>query len=113
MKMQQCNETNREAWWLIGRFDAFCPKDRGFDSCFSRQVGTFGKSFTHSCLWRFGVKLRYSIRIGIDLVAARHVPPIIEKRPCIYHFLPPSAPPNILVCPPNIFGKSTPVSMLW
>ena len=21
-----------------------------------------------------------------------HVPPIIEKRPCIYHFLPPSAP---------------------
>src|SRR6218665_471747 len=22
-------------------------------------------------------------------------------------------PPNILVCPPNIFDKSTPVSMLW
>src|SRR6218665_1946183 len=33
-----------------------------------------------------------------------HVPPIIEKRPCIYHYLPPSRnpPPNILVCPPNI-----------
>jgi len=35
-------------------------------------------------------------------------PPIIEKRPCICHFLPPCAPPNILVCPPNIFDKSTP-----
>src|SRR6218665_3128423 len=31
-----------------------------------------------------------------------HVPPIIEKRPCIFHFLPPFAP--------NIFDKSTPVS---
>ena len=30
-----------------------------------------------------------------------HVPPIIEKRRCIYHFLPPFAP--------NIFDKSTPV----
>jgi len=38
-----------------------------------------------------------------------HVPPIIEKRPCIYHFLPPFAPPNTLVCPPNIFDKSAPV----
>ena len=27
-----------------------------------RHVGTLGKSFTHSCLWRFGVKLRHSIR---------------------------------------------------
>src|SRR6218665_1667559 len=35
-------------------------------------------------------------------------PPIIEKRPCIYHFLPPFSP-NILVCPNNIFDKSTPV----
>src|SRR6218665_3329834 len=30
-----------------------------------------------------------------------HVPPIIEKHPCIYHFLPPFAP--------NIFDKPTPV----
>ena len=37
-------------------------------------------------------------------------PPIIENRPCIYHFLPPLAPSNILVCPPNIFVKSTPVT---
>ena len=28
----------------------------------SRHVGTLGKSFTRSCLWRFGVKLRHSIR---------------------------------------------------
>jgi len=27
----------------------------------SRHVGTLGKSLTHSCLWRFGVKLRRSI----------------------------------------------------
>src|SRR6218665_2987965 len=84
--MQQYNEINRESWWLIGRFNAFRPKDRGFDSRSSRHLGTFGKSFTHSCLWRFGVKLRY---IGINLVAAR----AREKRPCIYHFLPPSSPP--------------------
>jgi len=28
----------------------------------SRHAGTLGKSFTCSCLWRFGVKLRNSIR---------------------------------------------------
>ena len=40
--------------------------------------------------------------IGVDFGGQPgHMPPIIEKRPCIYHFLPPSAP-NILVCPPNI-----------
>src|SRR6218665_245229 len=49
-------------WWLIGRFGAFCPKDRGFESLFSRHVGTLGKSFTHSCLWRFGMELRHNIR---------------------------------------------------
>ena len=37
--------------------------------------------------------------------------PIIEKRSCIYHFLPPFASPDILVCPPNIFDKSTPVGL--
>jgi len=37
------------------------------------------------------------------------VPPIIEERPCIYRLLPPSFPTDILVCPPNIFDKSTPV----
>src|SRR6218665_2952275 len=49
-------------WWRIGRVDDFQPEDRGFDSRSSRHVGTLGKSFTCSCLWRFGVKLRYSIR---------------------------------------------------
>src|SRR6218665_2538365 len=48
------------AWWLVGRFVAFHPKGRGFESRSSRHVGTLGKSFTHSCLWRFGVKLRHS-----------------------------------------------------
>ena len=50
------------AWWLIGRLDAFRLKGRGFESRSSRHMGTLGKSFTHSCLWRFGVKLRHSIR---------------------------------------------------
>src|SRR6218665_3115690 len=46
------------AWWLIDRFVAFRPKGRGFESRSSRHVGTFVKSFTHTCLWRFAVKLR-------------------------------------------------------
>ena len=48
--------------WRISWVDAFCPKGHGFDSRSSRHVGTFGKSFSHSCLWRLGVKLRHSIR---------------------------------------------------
>ena len=51
-----------EAWWLIGRFDAFRLKGRGFESRSSRHVGTLGKSFTHNCLWRFGLKLQHRIR---------------------------------------------------
>ena len=47
--------------WRIGRVDAFRPKGHGFDSSSSRHVGTLGKSFTHSCLWRFGVKFRHSV----------------------------------------------------
>ena len=48
--------------WRFGRVDGFRPKGRGFDSRSSRQVGTVGKSFTYSCLWRFGVKFRHSVR---------------------------------------------------
>jgi len=35
---------------------------QGFDSRYSRHIGTLCKSFTHSCLCRFGVKFRHSIR---------------------------------------------------
>ena len=42
------------AWWR--------PKGRGFECRSSRHEGTLGKPFTHSCLRRFGVKLRHSIR---------------------------------------------------
>src|SRR6218665_2761179 len=52
-------------WWLIGRFDASRPKRHGFDSRSSRHVETLGKSFTRSCLWCFGVKLRHSIRAAL------------------------------------------------
>src|SRR6218665_1689166 len=48
--------------WRTGRVDAFRPKGHGFDSRFSHHVVTLGKSFTHSCLWRIGVKFRHSIR---------------------------------------------------
>ena len=34
----------------------------GLKSRSSRHVGTLDKSFAHSCLWRFSVKLRHSIR---------------------------------------------------
>ena len=44
--------------WRIGRVDAFLPKGHGFDSRSSRHAGTLGKSFTHNCLFRFGVKFR-------------------------------------------------------
>src|SRR6218665_3323113 len=50
-----------ETWWLIGRVDICRPEGRGCKSRSSRHVGTLGKSFTHSRLWRFGVKLRHSI----------------------------------------------------
>ena len=40
----------------------FVLKGRGFESRSSLHAGTLGKSFTRSCLWRFGVKLRRSIR---------------------------------------------------
>jgi len=36
----------------------FRPKGRGLESCSIHHVGILGKSFTCSCLWRFGVKLR-------------------------------------------------------
>ena len=49
-------------WWRIGRVEAFRPKGHEFESRSSRHVGTLGKFLTHSSLWRFGVKLRHSIR---------------------------------------------------
>ena len=48
--------------WRIGRVDALRPKGHGYDFRSSRHVGTLGKSLTHSCLWRFGVKFRHSIQ---------------------------------------------------
>ena len=48
--------------WRIGWVDTFRPKGHEFDSRSSRHVGTLGKSFTHNCLWRFGVKFRHIIR---------------------------------------------------
>ena len=51
--------------WRIGRVDTFRPKGHGLDSRSSHHVGTLGKSFTHSCLQRFGVKLaQYPCFVG-------------------------------------------------
>ena len=49
---------------LIGRFDAFRPKGHEFESRSSRHVDyrDFGQVLHRRCLWRFGVKLRHSIR---------------------------------------------------
>ena len=49
-------------WWLCGRFGAMRPEGRGFESHSSRHIGTSGKSFTRSCLWRFRMELWHSIR---------------------------------------------------
>ena len=38
------------AWWLSGKFGAFYPEVRRFESHSSRHVATLGKSFTNSCL---------------------------------------------------------------
>ena len=52
-----------------------------------------------------------TMAIGVDLGGQPgNMSPIIEKRPCIYHFLTPFAP-LLLVYPPNIFDKSMPVTM--
>ena len=48
-------------WWLVGRVDSCRGRvDRVVGS--NPALATLGKSFTRSCLWRFGVKLRHSIR---------------------------------------------------
>ena len=59
-------EYNCVARWLIGRFVAFRPKGRGFESRSSLHVhvGTLDKFFTGRCLWRFGVKLRHSSAVS-------------------------------------------------
>ena len=45
----------RGAWWLSGKFGALSPKGRRFESHSCHHVGTLGKFFTHSCMYRFGV----------------------------------------------------------
>ena len=50
------------AWWLSGRFVAFRLNGHRFESHSGRHIGPLDKSFTHSCTWRFCVKLRHCIR---------------------------------------------------
>ena len=40
-------------WWLSGSFGALHPEGRRFKS--HSHVSTLDKSFTRSCLWRFGL----------------------------------------------------------
>ena len=53
----------REAWCLIGRFVAFRPKGRGFESRSTTMYRELGQALNsqYYCLWRFGVKLRHRI----------------------------------------------------
>ena len=46
----------------FGRVETSQPEGRGFQSRSIRHVGTLDKSLTSSCLCRFGVKLRHTIR---------------------------------------------------
>jgi len=61
-----------EAWWLIGKVDAYRQTGSWFDSRSSCHVGTLGKSFARSCLLRLGVKLRHSFRavLGAPLISS-------------------------------------------
>ena len=68
--LYQCHHASR-TWWRIGWVESFQPEDRGFDSRSSRHVGTLGKSLTRSSLWRFGVKLRHSIRALSEALLSR------------------------------------------
>ena len=43
------------AWWLSGKSGALHPEGRRFKTHSSRHVRTLGKSFTHSCLYCFGM----------------------------------------------------------
>ena len=40
----------------------FVQRVMGSTPALAATLGTLGKSFTHSCLWRFGTKFRHSIR---------------------------------------------------
>src|SRR6218665_4164147 len=51
-----------DMWGVGGALVESTPNCHGFDFRSSRLVGTLGKSFTHSCLWRFDVKFQHSIR---------------------------------------------------
>ena len=43
------------AWWLSGKVSALRPEGCRLESHSSRHLGILVKSFTHSCLKRFGV----------------------------------------------------------
>ena len=64
--MAQTLQVSESQWvghvWHIGRVNTFRPKGHWFDSRSTRHVWTLCKSFTHSCLWRFDVKFKRSIR---------------------------------------------------
>src|SRR6218665_2403758 len=69
VNMTLFNQSIFGAWWLTGRFIAFRPKGYGFESRSSCHIGTLGKAFTRSSLWRVSMKMRHSIRavLGVPL----------------------------------------------
>ena len=58
--LQMVLSHHRGTWWRIGRVEAFRPEGCGFECHSSRHVGTL--ALTRWSMWRFGVKLRHSIR---------------------------------------------------
>src|SRR6218665_1715612 len=53
-----------------------------FESFSIRHVGILGKSLTRNCLWRFGLKLRHSIR-----AVSTHLKPIFSSKHRATYFL--------------------------
>src|SRR6218665_3335722 len=89
------------AWWLIGRFVAFCPKGCGFEPRSSHHIETLGKFFTHNCLRRFGGKLRHSIHAVSGAPLSRDVPDIhpVPGKCRVSHY-------SVLPGPGKIMGPS-------
>ena len=54
-------------WWFSGMFGALCLEGLRFESHSGHHIGTLGKSFIHSCLWRFGVLTltQYTASVGL------------------------------------------------
>jgi len=71
-------DTCRLTFWAL--FDATSAFLCYFDATSSRRVRTLCKSLTHSYLWRFGVKLRHSVRAVSGTRLSIHIVANLKRR---------------------------------